>query len=240
MGTLPENSLAGFKRALEVGVDGIELDIHRTADGEIIVLHDETIDRTTNKHGKVQEMTLQQIRKANLIDWINNAPTKEKIPTLLEVFHLVDDYPEVMLNIELKMHRVFYPGLEKELLALIEKQGVKNEIIFSSFHLPALLRIKKLDPAAKIAYLVKKKVPMLFDYVTEFNLEGIHPSKKLYIGKPEQFENCGNIRLWTVNQEKEIREAFELGVDSIITDYPELALAIRDQSAKRKFRFFKR
>lgn len=236
MGSLPENSLSGFRKAIEVGADGIELDIHRTKDGEIVVIHDETINRTSNGNGLVKEMTLKQLKTYNL-NAIDGSVSDEKIPTLKEVFHLLKDHPDVIINIELKMHRVLYPDLEEQLVRLVSEYKLENEIIYSSFHLPTLVRLKQFDCEAKIAYLIKRSVPKLHDYVEQFQFDGIHPSKKLYESDMAFFKKCGNIRLWTINQDRAIRESLTWEIDSIITDFPEKAIAIRDKKGKRKFRF---
>lgn len=235
-GTLPENSLAGFQKTLEVGADGIELDVHRTKDGKIVVMHDETINRTTNGRGLIKEMTLHELQKYHLKN-MDGTISEEKIPTLNEVLDLVKMYPEAIVNIELKMHRVYYPGLEEEVLKLVAAHKLTNQIIYSSFHLPTVVRLKNIDPNTQVSLLIQQPIPHLFDYVQLFQLDGINPSKKLYETERELFHDCGKIRLWKVNEEKDIRESLMWEIDSIITDFPEKAVAIRDQKGKRKYRF---
>lgn len=239
-GTLPENSLAGFEHAVSLGVDGIELDVHQTKDGEIVVIHDDTINRTTNGTGAIKEMTLADLRNFRLLDGNTGLATEERIPTLVEVLRLLEDHPNIALHIELKMHRVFYKGMEEKVLAIIEQHAAGRQVVFSAFHLPSLVRLKKKNPSAQIALLINKQIPQLHDYVRVFQLEGIHLDKKLFDAHPHAFEDCGSLRVWTVNKESEMRKLLRSNIDAIITDYPERALHLRKKRSRITFRFRKR
>lgn len=240
-GTLPENSLAGFVYAAKLGVDGIELDVHQTRDGEVVVIHDDTIDRTTNGIGSVKNLTLPELQEFRLLDGKTGLATEERIPTLVEVLQQLAEYPHVVLHIELKMHRVFYEGLEEKVLEIVEQYGTGRQVVYSSFHLPSLVRLKKMNPSAKIALLMNKQIPQLHDYVRLFQLEGIHLDKKLFNSHSQIFEDCcGSIRVWTVNKESEMKKLFRSSIDAMITDFPEQALRLRKKQSRLKLLFRKK
>ena len=128
----PENTIPAFCHALDYEIAGIELDIQMTSDGQIVVIHDETVDRTTNGHGYVKDMTLEQIKA---LDIAYHDETL-KIPTIKEVLEAIGEdligY-DVLLNIELKNSEVPYPGMEEKIIALIEARGLSKSIVWSSF-----------------------------------------------------------------------------------------------------------
>ena len=169
-GKYPENTLLSFHKAIEKGVDGLELDVHLTKDGEVVVIHDETLDRTTDGTGWIKDLTLEEIKEVSAgspfahfpeynTSWIN-----EKVPTLKELLQFIAPYP-VELNIELKTYIIPYEGIEEKVHAIVEKYGKGREVIYSSFHLPTMLRMKKVNPAAKIAWLLNEGISLPKDYM---------------------------------------------------------------------------
>ena len=226
-GTFPENTLLGFRKAIQAGVDGIELDVHLTEDGEIVVIHDETLDRTTTGQGAVKELTLSQIQTfsagAPFREFTGYEPSwdDEKVPTLRQVLELIAD-TKIELNIELKGKLFPYPHLEEKLLKLVGEFGMNDRVIYSSFHYPYLKRLKKQDPAAKIAALFETKIPMPAFLFKHFHLEGLHLSWKSVLEHPQHWSGLyGKIRVWTVNEEKVAAQLQGLGVAAIITDFPD-------------------
>src|SRR5699024_1574474 len=112
----PENSLVGFTKAAELGVDGIELDLHLTKDGEVVVMHDETIDRMTNGSGAIAEMTLAELDQFRLKNGVALTTSDERIPTLKDVFAALEPYPHLLVNLEIKTHIFLYKGIEEKVL----------------------------------------------------------------------------------------------------------------------------
>lgn len=245
MGTIEENTLAGFKKGIEYGIDGFEIDVHMTKDGEIVVIHDDTLDRTTNGTGYILDYTLNEIKELNIKDSFKKQVGHEclqhpslKIPTLQELLQLLMPYEEIDLNIELKTADFLYKGIEEKVLNIVGKYGGNRKVIYSSFHLPTLLRLKNIDPEVEIAFLLTQPISHPDDYVRSLQLEGLHVNKKLVSSTIDMFRNCGNLRVWTINDEEEIERALQLNIDAIITNFPERAIAIRDGAEQLKIDFF--
>lgn len=153
----PENTLTAFEEAIRVGADGIELDVHLSKDGEVVVIHDETVDRTTNGSGRVRHLTIAELKELDAGSWFDAAFAGEKIPTLLEVLELLERTGfRGSLNIEFKTGFHPYPNMEQKVQVLLDKKDWPFDIMYSSFSLRALLRMHRLDPTAEVAYLVKK------------------------------------------------------------------------------------
>ena len=221
----PENTLTAFEEAVRVGADGIELDVHLSKDGQVVVLHDETLDRTTDGSGFVHEWTLADLQQLDAGSWFDPAFSGQRIPSLAEVLDLLEALGfRGRLNIELKRGK--NRGMEKKIHSLLEQKQRSFEVLFSSFSLRALWRLHRLLPGAEVAYLIKKSrfLLLLGKYLPW--ISSLHLSQKSYLPKP--FYSSKRIRIWTVNQEKGMKKAFQLGVEAIITDKPEVAKALRD------------
>ena len=221
----PENTLAAFEEAVRVGADGIELDVHLSQDGQVVVLHDETLDRTTDGSGFVHEWTLADLQQLDAGSWFDPAFSGQKIPSLAEVLDLLEALGfRGRLNIELKRGK--NRGMEKKIHSLLEQKQWSFEVLFSSFSLRALWRLHRLMPGAEVAYLVKKsRAVLLLGKILPW-ISSLHLSQKSYLLQP--FYSPKRIRIWAVNQEKGMKKAFQLGVEAIITDKPEVAKALRD------------
>lgn len=237
MGTSPENTLLGFTHAIEMGVEGIECDVQLTKDGELIVVHDETIDRTTDGTGFIKDLTLKELKAfsagskfSSFEQFDENRWSKEKIPTLEEVLQLIAPY-NIELNIELKTTLFPYEGIEEKVLGTVKQFNYSDKVIYSSFHLPSLLRLKRLDPEAKIAWLLMYRLSRPMEYVSSLQLEGLHLHKDLLLRGhyDPPVEHLGySIRVWTVNQEQEIAQLLNMAhVETIMTDFPQVAIAFR-------------
>lgn len=227
-GTHPENTLAAFKEAIRVKSDGIELDVHFTKDRELVVIHDETLDRTTNGTGNVGEQTLEEIKQYDAGSWFSPTYQSERIPTLAEVLSLLTGY-EGLLNIEIKTDKIAYEGIEQALVSLVQQMQPTCNIVYSSFNFKSLKKIKSLNPTAEIACLFKmnNKQVKLFSRTAQVSFW--HPSiqwlktKKWFFMFPKR----GHLRVWTVNKEKDMLFCYKKKIAAIITDYPEQALALR-------------
>lgn len=235
MGNTPENTLLSFRHALDLGVDGIELDVQLAKDGEVVVIHDETIDRTTDGIGYVKDYTLNELKQfsagvkfSNLELFDKNVWEKERIPTLAEVLELITPY-QIELNIELKTNNFSYEGIEEKVLAIVKQFGYADNIIYSSFHLPSILKLKKLEPNAKIAWLVLYELSRPSEYVQSLELEGLHLHKDLLLQGNVQRADDFSVRMWTVNDKKEMKQLLSMKhVEAIMTDFPEEAISIRN------------
>jgi glycerophosphoryl diester phosphodiesterase len=228
----PENTLAAFQLALNQNVDGIELDVHLSADGQVVVIHNSKIDQTTNGKGAVRKSSFQNLRKFDAGSWFSPEFAGERIPSLSEVLILVED--KLITNIELKSSG--FPGdrLPKKVSEVVKHHRLEKKIIFSSFSPWALLRIKKLLPEVPIGLLI---LPGLLGTIVRIIFGG---SKKYYSIHPHissvtpkmlrQVKLKGKkVIAYAVNESKDIRRLFAEGIDGIITDNPELGMKIRSE-----------
>ena len=171
----PENTLVAFSKALEIqGLTGIELDIQLTKDGEIVVLHDERVDRTTNGIGYVKDFNYAQLRELE-IETGNDK--KEKIPSINDVLDLLQQKMKkgLLLNIELKNSNIPYQGMEEKITDLIVKRGLQDRIVYSSFYAKSLSMIRKLQPGASIGILDTKVSDCLFKMNGGCGASALHP-----------------------------------------------------------------
>nr|AGS52942.1 glycerophosphoryl diester phosphodiesterase [uncultured bacterium contig00028] len=150
---MPENTLYAFTRAVELGANGVELDIHLTKDGEIVVIHDERIDRVSNGTGMVKDYALQELKKFNFNKKQISEPKFMEIPTLREVLELLEPLKYININIEIKNNIVAYCLIEEKALALVREFGMLERILFSSFNHFSMQTVKNLEPNAKTALL---------------------------------------------------------------------------------------
>lgn len=232
MGTYPENTMLAFEKAVEMGVDGLEIDVHLTRDGEIVVLHDESVDRTTDGFGAVKDMTLAEIRQLSAGSRFNEYVEysafwdKESIPLLSEVLTLVRA-AGIELNIELKTSVFLYNGIEAKLNTLVREFDLGSKVIYSSVHLPSLKRMKDVDPNVRVAWLSKTAPAMLCDYVSTFDLDAFHIYGEAVLAEPERVNGIEDkVRVWTVNNTESARAFIEMDIGTIMTDYPEEIIAL--------------
>lgn len=172
----PENTLLSFAKASEIkGLTGIELDIQLTSDGTIVVCHDESVDRTTDGKGQVSSFSLSEIKKLR----IDAGEGKyERIPTIEEVFDLLDEKLKsgLMLNIELKNSVVPYSGMEEKIIELVHKRGFEKNVIYSSFSALSVEKIKEIDADAKTGILDVKVSDCLYKLKGGCAANALHPA----------------------------------------------------------------
>jgi glycerophosphoryl diester phosphodiesterase len=209
----PENTLVSFQKALDMQVDGIELDVHLSADGELIVIHDETIDRTTNGKGFVNALSLGEL-KAFQIDG------KYKIPTLKEVFDLVNQ--DCFINVELKS----YEATDK-VVSLIEKYVAKkgwkyDRFLVSSFDWNALQQVAFLNDKIPIGVLTETDLDLALAFAKFIQAKSIHPHFHLLTKENTvQIQEKGlQVFPWTLNEVEDIQRIKTFNVNGIITDFP--------------------
>lgn len=215
----PENTILAFQKAIEAGADGIELDVWLTKDGRVVVMHDETIDRTSNLRGRVKNMTLGEIRRAELA-------MGQRIPALEEVFEVLPE--EAMVNIEIKD-----ADAVKAAYNIVKRFNASERVLFSSFLVEALYKLRELDRDIKLALLVEdeKIIPRIPELSRELNLYSINvPVEGASILGMERFKQALmwikgmglKVALWAVNDTsfyygeplKELRGIFDI----VITD----------------------
>ena len=223
-GKYPENTMLAFEKAIEVeGCDGIEMDVHLTKDGEVVIIHDEKLDRTcVNGTGFVRDYTCEELKKFDVSFKFAGQCPPQHIATLREYFELVKD-TRMITNIELKTGLFEYPGIEKKVCDLIEEFGLKKKIIISSFNHFSIKRIKELCPELECGLLTETWLIDAGHYTKGTGAECLHP---IFFNMTEEIvaevKSQGiKINTWTVNEEEDIRTMIERGVDSIIGNYPD-------------------
>ncbi|MCR5416549.1 MAG: glycerophosphodiester phosphodiesterase [Pseudobutyrivibrio sp.] len=229
-GYLPENTLEAFQKAVDMGADGIELDIHKTKDGQLVVIHDEKIDRTSDGTGYVKDYTLEELRRYNYNATMPDSCSHANIPTMREVFELIKP-TKLSINIEIKTGIVFYEGIEEDIVALTKEYDMEDRVIYSSFNHYSIMKIKEIDPEAKTGFLYMDGTLDMPEYGQKHGVNALHPA--LYnVQYPNYVEDCHNrglaINTWTVNSKKYMKMACDMGLDGIITNYPDVALEIVD------------
>ena len=171
----PENTLLAFEKAVAIkGLTGIELDIQLTKDGEIVVIHDERLDRTTEGMGFVRDYTLSQIKKLHI--YADDNPV-QSVPTITEVFDLLGPGLKsgLKLNIELKNSVWAYDGMEEKIVEMVHKRGVQDAVVYSSFYARSLWKLKELDPDAELGILDGKASDCLYKLKGGCGAIALHP-----------------------------------------------------------------
>lgn len=221
-GCYPENTMLAFQKALEAGCEGIELDVHLTKDGKVVITHDESIARTSNGTGYVHDMTYNELCQYDFSAQYAGKVPFQKIPTLHEYFELVKDL-DIITNIELKTGLFEYPGIELAVYALIREFGLTKKIIISSFNFLSLQRMKAIAPEIECGFLIGTALPDIGDYLSSHAIEAYHPYFATVTGADmlELKEHHVKTNVWTVDEPEDIRAMIELEVDGIIGNFPD-------------------
>ena len=228
-GEAPENTLAAFRRALETGADGVELDLHGSRDGHPVVIHDPTLDRTTNGKGPVVEAPLKELRKLDAGAWFAPEFAGEVLPEFGEVLKLFRP-TTATLCVELKAGERAFPGWLERALRMIQGAAIETRVILSSFHLETMAEIRLRAPALTCALLVRSESAQPWLAAERLGMQGLHPPAATC--DERLMHECGArdlaVRPFTVNSEDEAARLFALGVEAIITDFPARLLAARE------------
>lgn len=234
-GTYPENTMLGFTKAVEMGIDGLEIDVHLTKDKKVVVIHDTTLDRTTSSSGRIKETKLYEMQHIGInqmyksFEEYDNTWDKERIPQLNEFLTLYKD-ENVDINVELKTRAEHYPGIEEEVYHVVSSLKLIDQVVFSSFNLETLVNLKNLDESVRVAYLSEEVPENPGAFIKEHDLEALHLSFNDVMEKKEELtEIAESLRVWLVNDEESVKPLLQMGVGAIITDYPEMVLKIRSE-----------
>ncbi|SCY89713.1 glycerophosphodiester phosphodiesterase [Alkaliphilus peptidifermentans] len=220
----PENTIAAFKMALEKGCSGIELDVQLSKDEEVIVFHDYVVDRTTNGSGYVKDMTLKELKSLDTGTWFDESFVGERIPTLEEVLQAIPK--GVLINIEIKNLLIHQGKIEKKVLDLVIKYDRMKDVIISSFDHYVLKNIRDLNKEIKIGLLIYANIIEPWSYIRIHNLDvySIHPTEE-YLSKgfvKDAHAHGYKVFSYTINCPDRAKEAYEMGVDAIFSNYPEI------------------
>ncbi len=243
-GLWPENTLLAFERSLELGVDVLEMDLRGTSDGHIVVHHDASVERTTGGQGLVGELSLEAIRKldAGYRFGTESHPYRGQglsIPTLLEV---LERFRGARLNLEMKE---FDPELARALCSSLRKEDALERVLVASFDHEPMVAFREACP--EVATSATMREGLLFYQLDRLRLGSLFRSPARAFQVPEYFgeiqvirprfleaARSSNVRVqvWTINEEKELSRMLELGVDGILTDYPDRLLRLMGRLAR--------
>ena len=230
-GKYPENTLLAFQKAIEAGADGAELDVQLTKDGEVVIIHDETIDRTTDGKGYVVDYTYDELSKFDASYIYRGQMGFNKIPTLREYFELVKDL-DFITNVELKTGINEYLGIEEKVYDLIKEFKLEKKVIISSFNHFSVLRMKKIAPELKYGFLSEDWIINAGAYTASHDVQCYHLRFNNLI--PEVVEelkkNGLEINTCTVNNEEDIRDLINKKIDILIGNYPDLIKQIINEN----------
>jgi glycerophosphoryl diester phosphodiesterase len=220
----PENTIAAFELALAQGADGIELDIHLSSDEHPVVIHDFTLERTTDGTGPVSEHSVRQLKRLDAGGWRDRRFRGQRVQTLQEVLERFRD--RARFWIELKAGSALYPGIEERVVSMIEIYDVLDRVLVQSFDLGALARVRRLNRAITVGALVGEPTldgELLRSGVADAICPGAHVLTEALLGHIRRAElQC---YVWTVNEPAQMDRLVEWGVTGIITDRPGLLRA---------------
>ncbi len=227
----PENTLPAFKKALEMGVHGVELDVQCSQDGELMVIHDYTVDRTTDGTGKVAELTLSELRELDAGSYMGYVYLCTKIPTLEDALDLIGH--RCVVNIEVKSMDLQGGDEVEKVAKLVADRQLYDQVIVSSFNPVSLIEMRYVNPAIRLGLLYADPLPShLFNAWLSPIIapEALHPRHDLvdetYMAEARRLNKAVNV--WTVNDVEEARRLDALGVDALISDVPDVIMQALD------------
>lgn len=227
-GKYPENTMLAFTEATKTDTEGIELDVHLTKDGEVVVFHDERLDRITDGVGFLKDFTLKELKKLDASGAYRGRVPVQRIPTLREYFDLVAP-TGMKTNIEFKTGMFEYPGLEEKVLDILGQYAVEDRVIFSSFHAHTLLRLQALAPEIPCGFLRQNKLLKAGTVVKELGMRAYHPA--FYQLTPKVIREVRDqglaINTYTPNGILPLAYLLSQKVSAVITNYPERAKKLR-------------
>lgn len=230
-GRYPENTMLAFKAADIAQADGIELDVHLSKDGEVVICHDERIDRTSNGHGYIKDYTLKQIQEYTFLNgmdqWQDQNPRDLTAPSLFQFFSWFVD-TEMFVNIEIKNNIFAYPGIVEKVLTLIHKFDLKDRVILSSFNHRTIREIQQSDSTLSCGFLTGCSLLEPGKYCQQYDAQFYHPY--FHSINAEDVQNCHDkgvgLNVWTVDRQADMQTLIEWGVEGLITNQVELAKSV--------------
>ncbi|WP_423190194.1 glycerophosphodiester phosphodiesterase [Alkalibacterium sp. f15] len=221
-GRYPENTLVAFERAYEAGADGMELDVRLTKDKEVVIFHDETIDRMTGGTGKLNDYTLIDLESYPITHPLQENIKQQYIPTLSDYLIWAEN-KHILTNIELKSEGVEDNDLEQKVAEALRKFNIEETIIISSFHQKNIERIKQFMPTVKTGLLLFECDEPTIQRAKDLGAEFIHLKASGLNAQIIQLANeyGMSINVWTVNESEELKKINNLDIEGIITDHPD-------------------
>jgi glycerophosphoryl diester phosphodiesterase len=219
--------MLSFKKAYEVGCDGIELDVHLSKDGQLVVIHDEMLDRTTNVKGFVRDYTLAELKKVHAGSVFGDTYGFVGIPSFEEYCQWVCELP-IFTNVEIKTNLYYYSGIEEKLITMVRDFHLEKKVIFSSFNHPTVIRAKQIAPEIECGLLVGKAgMGNIGYYAQTFGMEYYHPDfNSLTEDTVQDCKEHGiGLNVWTIDDMKSLDQVTRWEVNAVITDFPDIVAA---------------
>lgn len=222
-GKYPENTMLAFEKAYEAGADGIELDVQLTKDGEVVIIHDESVDRTTDKTGYVRDYTLEDLKALDASYVYIGKIGKNPIPTFREYCQWVKD-KGLITNIELKTGVFEYDGIEKKVLDILQEYHLEDQVIISSFNHFSILRMKEIAPQLKYGLLSETWIIDAGKYTENLGIPCYHPLFRNLTKEVVEELKSHNIEIntYTVNTKEDVLDLYEKGIDIVIGNFPDM------------------
>ena len=227
-GYAPENTMAAFKRAVEMGCSFIETDIQLSRDSRLIAIHDPTVDRTTNATGSVREYTLSQLRELDAGSWFSPEFAGERIPTLEEIVTFARQN-DVVFYLEVKSNDIW--GVEHALVAALRQAKEVARAAILSFELSALATVRRQEPTLISGYLFDRAKESAIADASRVGARQIAPHHKLLTKELVAAAHASHLQVitWTVNDPAEMRVALSTGINGIMTDYPDRLAVVLEE-----------
>jgi glycerophosphoryl diester phosphodiesterase len=223
----PENTMAAFRKGLELGATGIETDVQMTKDGGLVIIHDETLNRTTSGTGYVKDKTIREILDLDAGSWFGPEFKGEHLPLLEDLLDLLQGR-DTILNIELKNGTFLYPGMEEKVIAAVRDFNMSDRVVISSFNHYSLAYCHSLAPEIKTGILYVEGLYRPWDYAATLGATALHANHSSVLPEfvAEATKHGIACHPWTVNDPARMKDLVEAGVSGIITDHPDLLAEI--------------
>ncbi len=227
----PQNTLPAFEKAIGIGVDGFETDVHITKDGEIVLCHNYTIDETSTGKGNISDKTLAELKSYDFGSYFCGKYDWTQIPTIDEFLSFVKTTDISVMNIEIKSPKENETGIVRETIKAVKEHGLFDRLLISSFDPKLLIEAKEIDSNCKTGYLYAPNRPITLkvfwravEFAKSINADALHP-QFIFVGEDYVYkahEEGLMVNAWTVNDPMFINKMIKSGVDGIITDLPDV------------------
>lgn len=228
-GIYPENTMLAFKKAIEIGADGIELDVHLSKDGQVMIIHDEALKRTTGLDGVISDYTRAELEKISAGKTKNDEFGFTPIPSLEEYLAFMAEHKDKFTNIELKTAPVYYPEIEEKTLELVRKFDLEKNIIYSSFNWLSIERMQRLGTISETGLLFSgMKLYNQAHIIKSLGINYFHPDFNDLTDEivKSYLDNKLGLNVWTVNEIEDMKVCLSWNIDGLITNFPDRAISI--------------
>lgn len=228
-GVYPENTMLAFRKAIEIGADGIELDVHLSKDGQVMIIHDEALKRTTGLDGVISDYTRADLEKISAGKTKNDEFGFTPIPSLEEYLAFMAEHKDKFTNIELKTAPVYYPEIEEKTLELVRKFDLEKNIIYSSFNWLSIERMQRLGTISETGLLFSgMKLYNQAHIIKSLGINYFHPDFNDLTDEivKSYLDNKVGLNVWTVNEIEDMKVCLSWNIDGLITNFPDRAISI--------------